>query len=70
MLATVVDKNVFVGEITGGVPVDAPFVVDSAEIREKKDGGKYIHLTISDRSGRGACKVWGTGGQAARTLKR
>ena len=69
MLATVVEKNVFVGEITGGVPVDAPFVVDSAEVREKKDGGKYIHLTISDRSGRGACKVWGTGSQNAEEIE-
>ncbi len=53
------EKTVFVEEIDGGVQVDAPFVVDAAELREKR-GGKYIQLTISDRTGRGTCKVWGT----------
>ncbi len=53
------EKTVFVEEINGGVQVDAPFVVDAAELREKR-GGKYIQLAISDRTGRGTCKVWGT----------
>jgi len=55
----VFEKTVFVEGISGGVPVDAPFVVDAAELREKR-GGKYILLNISDRTGRGTCKVWGT----------
>ncbi|MCK8518884.1 HD domain-containing protein [Methanoculleus sp. 7T] len=53
------EKTVFVEGISGGVQVDAPFVVDAADLREKR-GGKYIQLTISDRTGRGTCKVWGT----------
>ncbi len=54
------EKTVFVEEINGGAQVDAPFVVDAAGLREKRDGGKYIQLTISDKTGRGTCKVWGT----------
>ncbi len=57
------EKTVFVEGISGGVQVDAPFVVDAAELKEKRDGGKYIQLTISDRTGRGPCKVWGTSDQ-------
>ena len=54
-----IEKTVFVEEITGGVQVDAPFVVDTVELREKR-GGRYLQLAISDRTGRGTCKVWGT----------
>ena len=57
---TVFEKTVFVEEISGGMQVDAPFVVDAADLKEKRDGGKYIQLSISDRTNRGACKVWGT----------
>ena len=53
------EKTIFVEELSGSVQVDAPFVVDAAELREKR-GGKYIQLAISDRTGRGTCKVWGT----------
>ena len=56
----VLEKTVFAEEFEEGMQVDAPFVVDTVDLREKRDGGKYIHLTISDRTGQGACKVWGT----------
>lgn len=62
------EKTIFVEGINGGVQVDAPFVVDVAELREKK-GGKYIQLAISDRTGRGVCKVWGTPGQSAEQIE-
>ncbi|MDV2480454.1 HD domain-containing protein [Methanoculleus sp. Wushi-C6] len=54
------EKTVFVQELRDGMQVDAPFVVEVADLKEKRDGGKYIQLTVSDRTGRGACKVWGT----------
>ncbi|HQD26960.1 MULTISPECIES: HD domain-containing protein [Methanoculleus] len=54
------EKMLFVAEIGGSMQVDAPFVVDAAELKEKRDGGKYIQLSISDKTGRGTCKVWGT----------
>ncbi|WP_292517029.1 HD domain-containing protein [Methanoculleus sp.] len=59
-MSPVFEKAVFVEEINGSMQVDAPFVVETAELKEKRDGGKYIQLSISDRTGRGACKVWGT----------
>ncbi len=54
------EKTIFAEELEEGMQVDAPFVVDTADLKEKRNGGRYIHLTISDRTGRGACKVWGT----------
>jgi len=57
---TVLEKAVFVQGLREDMRVDAPFVVETAGLKEKRDGGKYIQLTISDRTGRGTCKVWGT----------
>jgi len=64
----VFEKTVFVEGISGGVQVDAPFVVDAAELREKRDG-KYILLSISDKTGRGPCKVWGTSNHDMRQIE-
>ena len=63
------EKTVFVEEICGGVQVDAPFVVDAADLKEKRAGGKYIQLAISDRTGQGVCKVWGTPDQNAEQIE-
>lgn len=62
------EKTVFVEGICGGMQIDAPFVVGSLELREKRDG-KYIQLAISDRTGQGACKVWGTSAQSAEQIE-
>ncbi len=62
------EKTVFVEGINGGVQVDAPFVVEAVELREKK-GGRYIQLVISDRTGRGTCKVWGTADQSVEQIE-
>jgi len=61
-------KTVFVEGICGGMQIDAPFVVDATELREKRDG-KYIQLAISDRTGRSACKVWGISTQSAEEIE-
>lgn len=57
---TVLEKAIFVQGLREGMQVDAPFVVDAADLKEKRNGGKYIQLIISDQTGRGSCKVWGT----------
>lgn len=62
------EKTIFVEGINGGVQVDAPFVVETVELREKK-GGKFIQLAISDRTGRGTCKVWGTADQSVEQIE-
>lgn len=59
-----VEKGVFVEEISEGMQVDAPFVVDDAELRERRNGGRFIRLIISDRTGQGSCKVWGVSDQS------
>jgi len=58
-VARVAEKSVYVRDIREGLQVDSPFVIDAAELREKR-GGKYILLTLSDRTGRQICRVWGT----------
>lgn len=63
------EKTIFVEEISGNMQVDAPFVVDAADLKEKRDGGRYIQLTISDHTGRGACKVWGTSDHSAEQIE-
>ena len=63
------EKTIFVEELSGSVQVDAPFVVEAAHLKEKRDGGRYIQLTISDKTGRGACKVWGTADQSAEQIE-
>lgn len=63
------EKTVFVEEISGSMQVDAPFVVEAADLKEKRDGGRYIQLTISDKTGHGACKVWGTSDQSAEEIE-
>ena len=60
----VFEKAVFVEGISEGMQVDAPFVVNEAELRERRNGGKFIRLIISDRTGQGSCKVWGTSDQS------
>ena len=55
---TVLEKAIFVQGLREGMQVDAPFVVDAADLKEKRNGGKYIQLIISDQTGRGPCKVW------------
>jgi 3'-5' exoribonuclease len=52
------EKRIFVADIGDGDPVDAPFLVGYAELREGRRG-KYIACTLSDRTGRISCKVWG-----------
>jgi len=64
----VLEKTVFVEGICGGMQIDAPFVVDATELREKRDG-KYIQLAISDRTGKGTCKVWGTSTQSVEEIE-
>jgi 3'-5' exoribonuclease len=56
----VLEKAVVVQGLREGMQVDAPFVVDAADLKEKRNGDKYIQLVISDQTGRAPCKVWGT----------
>lgn len=56
------DKNLFIREIGSGERVDAPFLLQNVEIREKRGGGKYLHCLISDCTGSMTCKVWGLAG--------
>jgi 3'-5' exoribonuclease len=58
-----VEKRIFVADISDGDPVDAPFLVEYAELRDGRRG-KYISCTLSDRTGRISCKVWGRGDDA------
>jgi len=52
-------KREFISDIREGSEIDAPFMIENAELRERK-GGKYILLSVADRTGKLGCKVWGT----------
>jgi 3'-5' exoribonuclease len=41
-----------------GSTVTSFFVVASRQVRLKRDGGNYVHLILSDRSGQLAAKLW------------
>ncbi|KUG20627.1 MAG: HD domain-containing protein [Methanomicrobiaceae archaeon] len=58
-----VEKSLYIRDICEGATIDSPFVLDSAELRDRR-GGKYIMVTLSDCTGRLTCKVWGTQGSS------
>lgn len=47
-----------VREMADGQNVTAVLLVHEAELRDKKDGGKYLRLQLGDRTGRVEVKIW------------
>jgi 3'-5' exoribonuclease len=48
----------FVRELLDGAEVDGVLVVREAELRAKRDGGRYLRLTLGDRTGSVPANVW------------
>jgi 3'-5' exoribonuclease len=48
----------FVRELQDGAEVDGVLVVREAELRAKRDGGRYLRLTLGDRTGSVPANVW------------
>jgi 3'-5' exoribonuclease len=53
------EKQVFVEGICAGDEVDAPFLVEEAELRDGGRNGRYITCRLSDATGSIGCKIWG-----------
>jgi 3'-5' exoribonuclease len=49
---------VLVRDLTDGQQLDQVLLVKSAEVRTKKDGGRYLRLQIGDRTGAFTVNVW------------
>ena len=45
-------------ELTDGEEIDQVLLVRESERRQRRDGGDYIRLQLSDRTGAVACMVW------------
>ena len=48
----------FVRELQEGAEVECVLVVREAELRAKRDGGRYLRLTLGDRTGSLPANVW------------
>jgi len=55
-LATV--SAMFVRELEAGAQVESVLVVRAAELRAKRDGGRYLRLMLGDRTGSLPANVW------------
>jgi 3'-5' exoribonuclease len=45
-------------EFTDGIEIDQVLLVRESERRQRRDGGEYLRLQLSDRTGAVACMVW------------
>jgi 3'-5' exoribonuclease len=53
------EKKIFVTAIRAGDEVDAPFLVEEADLRDGGRNAKYITCRLSDATGSIGCKIWG-----------
>ncbi|MDO9539764.1 MAG: HD domain-containing protein [Methanocalculus sp.] len=58
-------KTQSITDISDGCEVDSLFLLESIDIRKKKQDGKYLFATLADRTGRISCKIWGLQAQSA-----
>lgn len=47
-----------ISELSDGMEVDQVLLVRHAERRQRRDGGEYLRLQLSDRTGAVTCMVW------------
>jgi 3'-5' exoribonuclease len=52
------EKGTFVADIRPGTRVEGLFCVASKRMLETKDGAPYLALTLQDKTGEIACRVW------------
>ncbi len=51
-------KNQFVNDLSPGVKVDDLFVLSEKNIAQKKDGNNFLHVVLSDKTGKIKGVVW------------
>jgi len=51
-------KNIFVSDLTSGQPVNDSFVLAEKHLYRKKDGGQYISVALSDKTGTVKGVIW------------
>jgi len=51
-------QAMLLNELTDGAEIDQVLLVRESERRQRRDGGEYMRLQLSDRTGAVACMVW------------
>src|SRR5271155_3183480 len=51
-------QTMLLNEFTDGTEIDQVLLVRESERRQRRDGGEYLRLQLSDRTGAVACMVW------------
>ncbi|MBQ3718156.1 MAG: HD domain-containing protein [Methanomicrobium sp.] len=57
-------KKEFISSVLPNAVVDSLFVVDEVTLRNSSNKKSYISCTVSDRTGRLPCKIWGDAGMS------
>jgi len=52
-------KELFISDIKSNSPVDSIFIIESPSLRNGGRHGKYINCTLSDKTGKLSCRIWG-----------
>ena len=52
-------KDLFISDIVTNTPIDSIFIVESPMLKNGGRNKKYINCTLSDRTGKISCRVWG-----------
>jgi 3'-5' exoribonuclease len=54
----VADERLWIKDLRPGSEVDEAFAVRSSDLRQRRNGGAYLALTLADRTGHVAALVW------------
>ena len=63
-------KSPFVSELKPDQTINAPFLVHTKDVRQKKTGDPYLSLTLADRSGELDAKMWDNAAEVLDTFDR
>ena len=63
-------KSPFVSELKPDQNINAPFLVQAKEVRQKKTGDPYLSLTLADKTGELDSKMWDNAAEVLNTFER
>lgn len=63
-------NRIAISDLTDGASIDQPFRVGDKQLRVNRDGGKYILLKLSDRSGTIVAMMWNADQQVYDSFER
>ncbi|MBN1431710.1 MAG: HD domain-containing protein [Methanomicrobiaceae archaeon] len=63
-------KDLFISDIKPNTSVNSIFIVEAPSLRNGGRHGKYINCTLSDRTGKISCRIWGRNSGGAEEIER